>query len=71
MIAQAKSKREIMEWNVKFNDGMLKGIPGVQGSRPSLSAQDVQNDVKRYVNSMEEALSCQQEHIRSRGAVLQ
>ena len=38
MIAQAKSKREIMEWNVKFNDGMLKGIPGVQGSRPSLSA---------------------------------
>ena len=38
---------------VKFNNGMLKDIPGVRGSRPFLSALDVQNEVKCYVNSME------------------
>ena len=37
------------EWGamVKFNDGMLKDIPGPRGSRPSLSALDVRNEVKR------------------------
>ena len=42
------------EWRamVKFNDGMLKNITAVQGSRTSLSALDVQNEVKRYVNSI-------------------
>ena len=43
----------------KFNDGMLKDIPGVRGSRSSLSALDVRNEVKRYVNSMEGSLSWQ------------
>ena len=56
------------EWTamVKFNDGMPKDIPGVRGSCPSLSALEVRNEVKRYVNSMTGSLFCQWEHIRSR-----
>ena len=47
------------EWRamVKFNNGMLKDIPGFRGSLSSLSALDVLNEVKRYLNSIERALS--------------
>ena len=47
------------EWRamVKFNNGMLKGIPGFRGSLSSLLALDVLNEVKRYLNSIEGALS--------------
>ena len=47
------------EWRamVKFNNGMLKDIPGFWGSVSSLSALDVLNEVKRYLNSIEGALS--------------
>ena len=61
------------EWRamVKFNNRMLKVIPGVRGSRSSLSALGVRKEVKRYVNIMERSLSWQWEHVRSRGTVLQ
>ena len=47
------------EWRamVKFNNGMLKDIPGFRGSLSSLLALDVLNEVKRYLNSIEGALS--------------
>ena len=47
------------EWRamVKFNDGILKDIPGVGDSRPSLSALEVRNELKRHVNTMEGSLS--------------
>ena len=59
---------------------MLKDIPSVWGSWPSLSALDVRNKLKYYINStegkhyinrMEGSLSWQWEHTRSRGTVLQ
>ena len=61
------------EWRamIKFNNVMLKDIPGIRGSCPSLSALDVRNEVKRYLNSMEGSLSWQWKHIRSRYTVLQ
>ena len=61
------------EWRamVKFNDGMPKDIPGVRGTSPSLSALEVRNEVKRYVNSMAGYLSWQWKHVRSRDIVLQ
>ena len=54
---------------VQFNDGMLRRIGGVRGSRPTALATDVRNEMKTYVNSMEGALPWQWDHVRSHGNI--
>lgn len=56
--------------NVTFDDGMLKNIGSVRGSRPTSTALEVREEVKRYVNSMDGSVSWQWDYIKSRGTVL-
>ena len=62
------------EWRhiVGNNQGgmLLNDIPPVRGSRPLVSALEVRDVIKSYVNSMEGSLPWQWDHVRSRGTVL-